>query len=89
MVSLKAKRTLLAPLVKIIINQGIEEEEGTITIGPALTSKIEIPEFEGRLDLDEFHDWLHTVKRVFDYKDILEDKKLNSVALRLRNYASL
>jgi len=41
--SLKAERTLLASPVKIILNQGIEEAEGTITITitirPALTSK--------------------------------------------------
>jgi len=26
--------------------------------------------FKGKQDLDEFLDWLQTMKRVFDYKDI-------------------
>jgi len=29
--------------------------------------KVEILEFEGKLDPEEFLDWLHTVKRVFEY----------------------
>lgn len=45
--------------------------------------KVEIPEFEGKLDSDEFLEWLHTVERIFDYKDILEDNKVKLVALRL------
>jgi len=51
--------------------------------------KVEIPEFEGKLDLEEFLDWLHTVKRVFEYKDVPEDKRIKLVALRLRKYESL
>jgi len=51
--------------------------------------KVEIPEFEGKLDPEEFLDWLHTVKRVFEYQDILKDKKVKLVAIRLRKYASL
>jgi len=32
-------------------------------------------EFEGKLDPDEFVGWLHTVERIFEYKDVLKDKK--------------
>jgi len=51
--------------------------------------RVKVPEFEGKLDPEEFHDWLHTVEKVFDYKDIHDDKKVKLVALRLRKYASL
>ena len=50
---------------------------------------MEVLEFEGKLNPEEFLDWLHTVERVFEYKDIQEDKKVKLVALRLPNYASL
>jgi len=50
---------------------------------------IEIPEFEGELDPDEFLEWMHTVARVFEYKGIPHDKKVMLVALRLRKYTSL
>ena len=49
--------------------------------------KVEIPEFEGQLNPDEFIDWLNTVERVFEYKDIPDDKKVKLVALKLRRYA--
>ena len=51
--------------------------------------KVEIPEFEGKLDPDEFHEWLQTVERIFEYKEIPDDRKVKLVALRLRKYASL
>jgi len=51
--------------------------------------KVEIPEFEGELDPDEFLGWLQTVERIFEYKDIPEDRKVKLVAVRLRKYASL
>jgi len=51
--------------------------------------RVGIPEYEGKLDPEEFLDWLHRVERVFENKDISEDKKVNLVAPRLRKYASL
>jgi len=51
--------------------------------------RVDIPEYEGKLDREEFLDWLHTVERVFEYKDVPEDRKVKLVALRLRKYASL
>jgi len=44
-----------------------------------------MPEFEGQLDPDHFLDWLQTVERIFDYKDILEDKKVKLVGLNFEN----
>jgi len=54
-----------------------------------LDFKVDIPEFEGQLDPDQFIDWLQTVERVFEYKDIPDDKKVKLVALKLRRYASI
>jgi len=51
--------------------------------------RVEILEYEGKLDPEEFLDWLHMVERVFEYKDVPEDRKVKLVALRLRKYASL
>jgi len=45
--------------------------------------RVDIPEFEGKLDPEEFLDWLSTVERVFEYKDVPEDKKVKLVALKL------
>jgi len=51
--------------------------------------RVEIPEYEGKLDLEDLLDWLHTVERVFEYKDVSDEKKIKLVALRPRKYASL
>nr|GEU72820.1 transposon Ty3-I Gag-Pol polyprotein [Tanacetum cinerariifolium] len=50
--------------------------------------KVDIPEYDGKLDPDEFVEWLRTVERVFDYKQTTEDNKVKIVALTLRKYAS-
>ncbi|GLT29252.1 hypothetical protein SLA2020_041290 [Shorea laevis] len=51
--------------------------------------KIVILVFEGKMDPDEFIDWLHTIERVFDLKAYPEDQKVKLVALKLKKYASL
>ena len=51
--------------------------------------KVDIPEFEGQLDPEIFLDWLQTVERVFEFKDIPDDRKVKLVALKLRKYASI
>lgn len=50
--------------------------------------KVDIPEYDGKLDPDEFVEWLRTVERVFYYKQTTEDNKVKIVALKLRKYAS-
>jgi len=54
-----------------------------------LDFRVDISEFEGQLDPAYFLDWLQTVERVFEYKDIPNDKKVKLVALKLRKYASI
>jgi len=49
--------------------------------------KVDNPEFEGQLDLDLFLDWLQIVERVFEFKDIPEEKKVKLVPLKLKKYA--
>jgi len=50
---------------------------------------VEVSKFEGKLDHYEFLEWLRIMERVFDYKEILEDKKVKLVTLRLGKYISL
>jgi len=51
--------------------------------------RVKVAEFAGKLDPDEILEWLHTVERIFEYKEVPEDKKVKLVALRLCKYASL
>ncbi|GKV03547.1 hypothetical protein SLEP1_g15830 [Rubroshorea leprosula] len=54
-----------------------------------LSIKIDIPDFEGRLQPNEFIDWSHTMERVFELKDIPNDKRVKLVAIKLKKYASI
>jgi len=54
-----------------------------------MDSKVEILEFEGQLNLDDFLHWMNTMERVFEYKDIPDDKKVKLVALKLCKYVSI
>ncbi|GJZ18427.1 transposon ty3-G gag-pol polyprotein [Tanacetum coccineum] len=44
--------------------------------------------YDGKLDPDEFVEWIRTVEQVFDYKETTDDNKVKIVALKLRKYAS-
>ena len=51
--------------------------------------KVDIPKFEGKPDSDDFLEWMQTVERIFEYKEVPEDQKVKLVALKLGKYASL
>ena len=53
------------------------------------TSTLMSLNLKSQLDLDHFLDWLQTVERVFEYKEISDDKKVKLVTLKLRKYASI
>ncbi|KAM1570644.1 hypothetical protein ACFX10_035620 [Malus domestica] len=53
-----------------------------------INMKVDIPEFEGKIRPEEFIDWLNTVERVFDYKEVLDHRKVKIVAIKLTKYAS-
>ena len=55
----------------------------------SLGLRVEIPNFSGAAQSDEFIDWLSTVERVFDLKDIPDHLKVKVVAIKLCKYASL
>ncbi|GJT84226.1 hypothetical protein Tco_1058568 [Tanacetum coccineum] len=44
-----------------------------------------IPEFKGRLQPDDFLDWLQTVERIFDLCDIPDHLKVKLVSIKLKN----
>jgi hypothetical protein len=50
---------------------------------------VDIPGFEGRMQLDEFIDWLNTIERIFDYKDVPDHNKVKLVAIKLQKHASI
>uniref|UniRef100_A0A2N9GVR3 Retrotransposon gag domain-containing protein n=1 Tax=Fagus sylvatica TaxID=28930 RepID=A0A2N9GVR3_FAGSY len=56
---------------------------------PSFDMKVDIPDFEGKMQPDDFIDWLTTVERIFDFKDVPENRKVKVVAIKLRKHASI
>jgi hypothetical protein len=50
--------------------------------------RLELPEFHGRLNPEEFVDWLSTVERVFEYYGVPEDRQVKLVGIKLKGQAS-
>ncbi|KAG6475521.1 hypothetical protein ZIOFF_064746 [Zingiber officinale] len=46
--------------------------------------RVDIPEFHGHLQPEGFLDWLSAIKKIFEYKDIPDGKKVKLVATRLQ-----
>nr|GEW87410.1 reverse transcriptase domain-containing protein [Tanacetum cinerariifolium] len=53
---------------------------------PSLGLKTEIPEFTGKVHPDDFINWLSTVERVFDVRDIPNKLKVKLGAIKLRQH---
>ncbi|PKI68935.1 hypothetical protein CRG98_010671 [Punica granatum] len=51
--------------------------------------KVDIPDFEGQMHPEDFIDRLATVERVFDFKNISEEKNVKLVAIKLKKHASV
>ena len=51
--------------------------------------KVDLPDFNGSLDPNDFIDWLHEIERVFEFKGYNEEKKCRVAILKFKGYASL
>ena len=74
---------LMTPI--LILRTLLEFLQGVGRNEPRLGEKILV--FQGSLKLEVFGDWLSTVERVFDYYEIMGEKKVKLVAIRLKGRA--
>jgi hypothetical protein len=51
--------------------------------------KMDIPSYEGNLDVEELLDWIRALDTYFDYEDIKEDKKVRHAVTKLKGHAAL
>lgn len=58
----------------------------TTTVGPirALAIHTEILEFEGTMQQDNYIDWLQTLERIFDLRDVPNNIKVKLIAIKLK-----
>jgi hypothetical protein len=50
--------------------------------------KIEVPMYEGSLNVDEFIDWINAMDKCFDYEYVEEHKKVKHAVTRLKGHAT-
>ena len=55
----------------------------------AFQMKMDLPSFNGQLQIEGFLDWLAVVERLFDYMEIPKDKKVKLVTYSLIGGAPL
>jgi len=63
-------------LLKVVARMGARE-------------KMDIPMYEGNLDVEELLDWFRVLDIYFDYEDIEEEKKVKHVVRRLKGHVAL
>ena len=51
-------------------------------------AKMDIPVYEGNLDVEELLDWIRALDTYFDYEDVEEDKKFKHVVTHLKGHAA-
>lgn len=52
-----------------------------------LSFKVDIPEFHGGLQVDEFVDWINTVEEILEFKGVPDLRRVSLVTTRLRGRA--
>ncbi|GKE06622.1 hypothetical protein Tco_1398640 [Tanacetum coccineum] len=81
----RQKRRKLSPTSRMMDRDDRYLDDPIRSIG----LKIKIPEFTSKVHPDDFIDWLSTVERVFDVRDIPDKLKPKLEAIKLRQHASL
>jgi hypothetical protein len=51
--------------------------------------KMEVPMYEGNLDVEELLDWIRALDKYFDYEEIEDENKVKHVVTRLKGHATL
>jgi hypothetical protein len=70
-----------------------EEEEKTteeklikVVTKVGVRPKVEVPIYEGNLNVEEFIDWINSLDNFFDYEDVDEEKKLKYAVTWLKGH---
>jgi hypothetical protein len=50
---------------------------------------MEVPMYEGNLNVDELLDWINAMDKYFDYEEVDEENKVKHVVTRLKGHATL
>jgi hypothetical protein len=74
---------------EVVAEDAAEERLFKVVARIGAREKMDIPMYEGNLDIEELLDWFRALDKYFDYEDIEEDKKVKHTVTRLKGHATL
>jgi hypothetical protein len=74
---------------EVVVEDVVEERLLKFVAIIGAREKMDIPMYEGNLDVEEMLDWFRALDKYFDYEDIEEDKKVKHVVTRMKGHAAL
>jgi hypothetical protein len=74
---------------EVAVEDAAEERLFRVVARIGSREKMDIPMYEGNLDVEELLDWIRALEKYFDYEDVEEDKKVKHVVTRLKRHAVL
>jgi hypothetical protein len=77
------------PGEEVVAKDVVEECLFKVVARIGAREKMDIPMYEGNLDVEELLEWLRALDKYFDYEYIEEDKKVKHGVTRLKGHASL
>jgi hypothetical protein len=67
----------------------IEEQIVIMVIKFGSRPKMEVPMYEGNLNVDELLEWIHSMDKYFDCEEVEEDEKVKHAMTRLKGHVAL
>jgi predicted DsbA family dithiol-disulfide isomerase len=69
--------------------EGVEEKLIRAIMGVSSRPRMEVPLYEGNLNVDELMDWISTLDKYFEYENVPDEKKVKFVVTRMKGHALL
>jgi hypothetical protein len=67
----------------------VEERLLRVVVRLGSRAKINIPMYEGNLDVEELLDWIRSIEKYFDYEYVDGEKRVIHAITRLKGHATL
>jgi hypothetical protein len=74
---------------EVAVKDVVDERLFRVVARIGAREKMDIPMYEGSLDVEEILDWIRALDKYFDYEDVEEDRKVKHVVTRLKGHATL
>jgi hypothetical protein len=74
---------------EVVVEDAVEERLFRAVARIGAREKMDIPVYEGNLDVEELLYWIRALEKYFDYEDFEEDKKVKHVVTKLKGHAVL